>query len=61
MKGREAGRTSMAQDLDARRVPTEIDFLNGELTRRARRLGVPTPVNDRLIELVKQAEVRIII
>jgi len=56
LKGRGAGHTSMAQDLMSHRVPTEIDFLNGEIVRLGRAHNVPTPVNERLIELVKQAE-----
>lgn len=48
-------RSSMADDFAADR-PTEIDFLNGEIVRLAERVGVPAPVNSRVVELVKAAE-----
>lgn len=48
-------RSSMADDLAAGR-PTEIDFLNGEIVRLARSIGRPAPVNERIVELVRQAE-----
>jgi 2-dehydropantoate 2-reductase len=40
-------RSSMLQDLD-RGAPTEIDALSGAVVREGRRLGVPTPLNERL-------------
>jgi 2-dehydropantoate 2-reductase len=45
-------RSSMAEDLDRGREP-EIDWLNGEIVRLGEKTGVKTPVNDRLIALVK--------
>jgi 2-dehydropantoate 2-reductase len=48
-------RSSMSDDLAARR-PTEVDWINGEVVRLAQRLGEPAPVNERLGELVRQAE-----
>lgn len=36
--------------------PTEIDYLNGEVVRLGGELGVPTPLNARLVELVHQVE-----
>merc|ERR1712039_752231 len=56
LKGRGEGYTSMAQDLKMQRVPTEIDFLNGSVVRLGKEKGVPTPVNEKLVELVKDAE-----
>ncbi|TCD16158.1 2-dehydropantoate 2-reductase [Oricola cellulosilytica] len=47
-------RSSMAEDLERGRPP-EIDWLNGEVTWLGRKTGTPTPVNDRLTELVKDA------
>ncbi len=47
--------SSTAQDL-ARGKPSEIDHLNGYLVRQGARLGVPTPVNQALLALVKLAE-----
>lgn len=42
-----ANRSSMLQDRD-RGAPTEIDALCGAVVREGRRLGVPTPLNERL-------------
>jgi 2-dehydropantoate 2-reductase len=50
-----SARSSMADDLAAGR-PTEIDFLNGEVVRLARRIGRSAPVNETIVSLVKQAE-----
>lgn len=36
--------------------PTEIDFLNGEVVRLGERVGLPTPYNSRVVELVKKVE-----
>lgn len=47
--------SSTAQDM-MRGKPTEIDFLNGEIHRRAVRHGLATPVNTALWTLVKLAE-----
>ncbi len=48
-------KASMLQDVEARRA-TEIDFLNGGIARFARELGIPTPLNDALTQLVKALE-----
>lgn len=48
-------RSSMADDLAAGRT-TEIDHLNGEIVRLARRLGRSAPVNEMIVQLVRQAE-----
>jgi 2-dehydropantoate 2-reductase len=48
-------RSSMYDDLAARR-PTEIDHLNGEVVKLAKKLGRDAPVNRAITELVKQAE-----
>ena len=48
-------KASMLQDVEARR-PTEIDFLNGGIARFGRELGVPTPLNDAVTQLVKALE-----
>jgi 2-dehydropantoate 2-reductase len=47
--------SSTAQDI-ARGKRTEIDALNGYITRRERELAVPTPVNHTLFVLVKLLE-----
>jgi 2-dehydropantoate 2-reductase len=48
-------KASMLQDVEARQR-TEIDFLNGGISRFGRELGVPTPLNDALTALVKALE-----
>jgi 2-dehydropantoate 2-reductase len=48
-------RASMLQDAEARRA-TEIDYLNGGISRVGRDLGVPTPLNDAVTALVKGLE-----
>lgn len=55
--GERAGQVyaSTAQDLE-RRKRTEIDALNGLIVRRGARMGVPTPVNQALVALVKLRE-----
>lgn len=47
--------SSTAQDM-MRGKPTEIDFLNGEVVRRAARHGLAVPVNRALWVMVKLAE-----
>ena len=49
--------SSTAQDMN-RGKRTEIDSLNGYISRRGAELGVPTPVNHALYALVKLAEER---
>jgi 2-dehydropantoate 2-reductase len=48
-------RSSMADDLAAGRQ-TEIDYLNGEVVALGRKLGVPTPVNEAIVSLIRQRE-----
>ena len=48
-------KASMLQDVEARRA-TEIDALNGGIGRFGRELGVPTPLNDAVTQLVKALE-----
>jgi 2-dehydropantoate 2-reductase len=48
-------KASMLQDVEARRR-TEIDFLNGGIARFGRELGVPTPVNDAITQLIRALE-----
>ena len=49
--------SSTAQDMNRGKL-TEIDSLNGYVSRRGAELGVPTPVNHALYALVKLAEDR---
>ena len=48
-------RPSMLQDLDAGRL-TEVDVVNGGVASRGRELGIATPCNDRVVELVHSME-----
>ena len=47
----------MLQDILAKRK-TEIDALNGAISRLARENGIPTPYNDLLTLLIKFKEKR---
>ncbi|SHN79650.1 ketopantoate reductase family protein [Desulfitobacterium chlororespirans] len=54
----ELGKThapSMLVDITAGRK-TEVDFINGGLAREGRRLGIPTPINDVIIQLIHLKE-----
>ena len=48
-------KASMLQDVEGRRQ-TEIDYLNGGIARFGREHGVPTPLNDAIVALVKGLE-----
>jgi 2-dehydropantoate 2-reductase len=56
-KGRSlgAGRPSLAQDV-AKGRRTEVDALNGYVARKGREAGVPTPMHDAVVQLVKRVE-----
>ena len=47
--------SSMLQDILRGRV-TEIDYLNGLVADKAKEFGIPTPVNNDVIELIKTME-----
>lgn len=47
-------RSSMLDDLELGRSP-ELDYLQGEIVRRGKRLGVPTPVNAAVLEETQKA------
>lgn len=49
-------KASMLQSLEKGSI-TEIDFINGAVTRAGRRTGVPTPVNDTLVACVRGVEI----
>jgi len=42
------------QDLHLKRGSTEVEFLNGEIERLGRRLGIPTPRNSLILRLVNE-------
>ncbi len=48
-------KSSSLQSLE-RGERTEIDSLNGYIAANGRRTGVPTPLNDRLVSMVKEIE-----
>ncbi len=47
--------SSMLQDI-RRQVPTEIDAMSGAVVRYGERLGIPTPVNTALLNLIRIRE-----
>ncbi len=47
--------SSMLQDM-RRQVPTEIDAMSGAVVRDGERLGIPTPVNAVLLNLIRTRE-----
>jgi 2-dehydropantoate 2-reductase len=48
-------KASMLQTLEKYSV-TEIDYINGAVVREGTRLGIPTPVNETLVALIKGIE-----
>ena len=55
--GRHNNKASMLQDLE-KGQKTEIDHINGVVSRGGREFGIATPFNDKVVELVKEAEAR---
>ena len=49
-------RSSMWEDLMSNR-PVEVDYITGEVINLGKKVGVKTPMNQRLLELVKQAQI----
>ena len=47
------GRPSLLQDV-MRRRRTEVEFLNGYVAAQGRKVGVPTPFNDAIVELFRR-------
>ena len=50
-----ANTSSMRSDYRAGR-PTEIDFINGWLLARARETGMPAPLNEHLVQAIRQRQ-----
>lgn len=48
-------RSSMWEDLENHR-PVEVDYISGEIVKLGKRVNIATPMNERLIRLVKQAQ-----
>ncbi|MEW6210100.1 MAG: 2-dehydropantoate 2-reductase [Acidobacteriota bacterium] len=46
--------TSMLQDIYMGRRSHEADFLNGEIVELGRKLGIPTPYNSTLLEIINR-------
>ena len=55
MKKHRAIEPSMLQDLKKNK-PCEIDSINGIVCEWGRKCNVPTPINDRIVEVVKKLE-----
>ncbi len=50
-----AGRPSLLQDVTKGRR-TEVEYLNGYVARKGREVGVPTPMNEAVVQVVKRVE-----
>jgi 2-dehydropantoate 2-reductase len=50
-----SGRPSLLQDVMKGRR-TEVDYLNGYVVRKGREVGVPTPMNQAIVEVTKRME-----
>jgi len=48
-------KSSVAQSLE-RKKRTEIDYLNGYITANAKRYNIPTPVNAKIVDIIKDIE-----
>jgi 2-dehydropantoate 2-reductase len=49
---------SMAQDILMNKKRTEIEFLNGAVQRMGAEVGIPTPVNETIANLVRTIELK---
>lgn len=49
------GRPSLLQDVIKRRR-TEVEYLNGDIVRRGKEMGLPTPMNEAIVSLMLQVE-----
>ena len=48
-------KASMLQDLEKGKL-TEVDAINGAVSEYGRKVGVPTPMNDQVVEIIHQIE-----
>ena len=46
---------SMLQDLQKGK-PCEVDAINGVVCEWGKKFGVPTPVNDKIVEIIKKEQ-----
>ncbi len=44
------------RDVAVRKRPTEVDYIIGPIVQKGVEHGVPTPLNDKLVELIKEVE-----
>lgn len=50
-------KSSSLQSLE-RGKPTEIDYYNGYIAKKGKELGVATPINTRIVEMIKEIEAK---
>ena len=55
MKKHRSIEPSMLQDLKNGK-PCEIDAINGVVCEWGRKCGVPTPINDKIVEIIKNEQ-----
>lgn len=48
-------KASMLQDIE-KGIPCEIDYINGIVSEYGKKVGIPTPFNDKVIEIVHKLE-----
>ena len=48
-------KASMLQDIE-KGLPCEIDYINGIVSEYGKKVGIPTPFNDKVIEIVHKCE-----
>lgn len=47
---------SMLQDIVSGRIPTEVDQINGKVVEGGKKCNVPTPFNEKVVEIVHRIE-----
>ena len=55
MRGTEKAMASMLQDIQ-KGIPCEIDAINGAVCDAGKEYGVPTPVNNQIVDIVRKIE-----
>lgn len=55
-KGRVKQHTGIWRDIRVRRRKTEVEWLTGEVVRRAEAVGLPITVNKRIVEMIREIE-----
>jgi ketopantoate reductase len=58
LKQTKGGKTSMLQDLENHADETEIEFITGRIVSLGKEFNIPTPISEKLVELVKDATAR---